>query len=75
MIPQRNATQRNATQRNATQRNATQRNATQRNATQRNALLKKRIPVSPKSSFSAGKFQIFSIILGTFKEMGHGRNV
>jgi hypothetical protein len=53
-------------QRNATQRNATQRNATQRNATQRNALLKKRIPVSPKSSFSAEKFQIFLIISGTF---------
>ena len=48
------------------QRNATQRNATQRNATQRNALLKKRNPVSIKSSVPAKKIQNFSIILGTF---------
>ena len=49
MILQRNATQ--------PQRNATQRNATQRNATQRNALLKKRSPLSPKSSFSTEIFK------------------
>ena len=42
---------------NATQRNATQRNATQRNATQRNALLKKRTPLSSKSSFLTRKIQ------------------